>query len=72
MTRLYNPDIQKVVDATGREVLSLRTTGWVVVGERPEDEYLGKTRDQLGLTEDGSMPTIDPTDTLHPDHPDNQ
>lgn len=44
---MYNPDTQEVIDVDGREVRERKDAGFVAVGNRPESEYLGKTRDEL-------------------------
>jgi hypothetical protein len=47
MPKMYNPDTQEIVDADGREVQDRRAAGFVPVGNRPEAEYLGRSRDEL-------------------------
>lgn len=60
MPKLYNPDTQEVRDATGREVQDAKAEGFIVVGNRPEAEYMGKSRDELldddDATTDESQP----------------
>jgi hypothetical protein len=45
--KVYNPDTQETRDVSGREVQQAKADGFVVVGNRPEAEYLGKTREEL-------------------------
>lgn len=47
MTRLYNPDIGEVVEAEGRAVKVFKEAGYIVVGNRPEAEYRGRTRAEI-------------------------
>lgn len=47
MPRMYNPDTQDVVEVQGRDVQLNLNAGYVVVGNRPEREYLGKTREEI-------------------------
>jgi hypothetical protein len=44
---MYNPDTQETVEADGPDVQDNKDKGFVVVGNRPEAEYLGKTREEL-------------------------
>lgn len=47
MPKMYNPDTQDVVEVHGRDVQLNLNAGYVVVGNRPEGEYLGKTREEI-------------------------
>jgi hypothetical protein len=47
MPKMINPDTQEVVEVGGQEVKSRKAAGFVTVGNRPEAEYLGKTREEL-------------------------
>jgi hypothetical protein len=47
MPKVYNPDTQETRDVPGRQIQQAKQDGFVVVGNRPEAEYLGKTRDEL-------------------------
>jgi hypothetical protein len=51
MPRMYNPDTQVTVDVDGADVGERKADGFVVVGNRPEAEYVGKTRDELLVDE---------------------
>jgi hypothetical protein len=52
MPKVYNPDTQETRDVPGRGVQQAKQDGFLVVGNRPEDEYLGKTREELEADED--------------------
>lgn len=47
MPKMYNPDTRDVVEVQGRDVQLNLNAGYVVVGNRPEGEYLGKTREEI-------------------------
>lgn len=47
MPKMYNPDTQETVDVKGKEVQQRKADGFVTVGNRPADEYEGKTREEL-------------------------
>jgi hypothetical protein len=47
MPKMYNPDTQEVRDVRGPQVRSAKNEGFLVVGNRPEEEYLGKSREEL-------------------------
>jgi hypothetical protein len=52
MPKVYNPDTQETRDVSGREVKGAKDEGFVVVGNRPEAEYLGKSREELLADDD--------------------
>jgi hypothetical protein len=45
--KMYNPDTEEVRQVRGPEVKEAKEEGFVVVGNRPQEEYLGKTREEL-------------------------
>lgn len=47
MPKVYNPDTQEVREVRGPGVKQAKADGFVVVGNRPEGEFLGKTREEL-------------------------
>jgi hypothetical protein len=51
MPKMYNPDTQETHDVDGPDVADHKREGWVVVGNRPESEYVGKTREELQADE---------------------
>jgi hypothetical protein len=59
MPKMYNPDTQETVDVHGKEVKERKSAGFLSVGNRPEAEYLGKTREELLADDDaeGTEPT---------------
>lgn len=48
MPKVYNPDTQEVRDAKGNEVSDLKSQGFMTVGNRPEAEYMGLSREEIG------------------------
>ena len=52
MPKVYNPDTQEVKDVRGPDVRQAKADGFVVVGNRPEEEFLGKTREELLADDD--------------------
>lgn len=52
MPKLYNPDTQQTVDVAGQAVQQHKDQGYVVVGNRPAEEYEGKSREELTDAED--------------------
>lgn len=52
MPKMYNPDTQETVDVAGPEVQDRKAAGFVTVGNRPESEYVGKSRDEIGDGDD--------------------
>jgi hypothetical protein len=54
MPKMYNPDTQETVEVPGPEVKDRRAAGFLSVGERPEEEYVGKSREEL--TEEEEAP----------------
>jgi len=52
MPKVYNPDTQEVKDVRGPDVKQAKADGFVVVGNRPEGEFLGKTREELLADDD--------------------
>lgn len=57
--KMYNPDTQETVEVDGPDVQQRKAAGFVTVGNRPESEYLGKSRDEL----------LDDDDEQQPDQP---
>ena len=47
MPKVYNPDTQDAKDVSGNEVKQAKDDGYIVVGQRPESEWRGKTREEL-------------------------
>lgn len=47
MPKMYNPDTQEIIDVDGLAVQERKSAGFVTVGNRPEAEFLGKSRDEL-------------------------
>jgi hypothetical protein len=45
--KMYNPDTGEAVEVDGPQVRAHKSSGFVTVGNRPENEYLGLSRDEL-------------------------
>lgn len=57
-TKMYNPDTQETVDVPGRRVNDHKGNGFIVVGNRPESEYVGKTREELSTDDEEETETL--------------
>lgn len=55
--KLYNPETQQVVDVRGPEVRVYRDQGFLPVGNRPPEEYIGISRDELQADDDADDDT---------------
>ncbi len=52
MPKMYNPDTQEVRDVDGPDVREHKDQGFLVVGNRPAEEYVGKSRDEIHADDD--------------------
>jgi len=65
MPKMYNPDTQEVADVHGNEVQGKRAAGFLPVGNRPEAEYMSKTREEL-TDDDDEVETPETPETPDP------
>ena len=53
MPKMYNPDTQEIEDVKGGQAKkALKDSGFLNVGNRPEAEYVGKTREEIRAEDD--------------------
>ena len=46
---MFNPELQEVVDVAGPDVKDYRALGYMPIGNRPEEEFLCKSRAELAV-----------------------
>lgn len=74
MPKMHNPETGETRDVEGPNVNEMKRAGWVVVGERPEDEYPtggppvdeGATPEQP-IAPGGERPSTQPVPPPHPE-----